>query len=269
MNFLKTLGLAAVGAMGVAAAPAQAVPVMQVDVELQLLIDVSGSVDSTEYAQQVGGYVSAFQSATIQNAIFNQPIGSIATQVIFWSGSSQQAILQSDASTGAANYWFLINDVTSANAFATALDDAIRPFSGQTAPGSALAFGAPLFANDFEGTSLVIDVSGDGAENDGVDTAAASAAAIGAGVDRINGIAIGSDGADALFTFYNTAIRNGTDSFALASADFSTFQTAIAQKLEAEITGGNPTSPVPLPASALLLLGAAGGLGALRLRRKA
>ncbi len=266
MNY-KAIGFAAGAAMTVAAAPAFA---LGVDVELQLLIDVSGSVDSTEYAQQVGGYVSAFQSAAIQNAIFNQPIGSIATQVIFWSSFNQQAVLQSDATTSTGNFWFLVNDVTSANAFATALNDAIRPFDNQTAPGNAIAFGAPLFDdNGYEGTSLVIDVSGDGEQNDGIDTAGASNAAISGGVTRINGIAIGSDGSDSLFDFYNTAIRNGTNSFALASADFTTFQTAIAQKLEAEITGGNPTSPVPLPASALLLMAGAGGFGALRLRRKA
>lgn len=262
LPYATTAGVAA-ALLGMAAAPAKAIPV---DVELQLLIDTSGSVSSSEFDQQVGGYVSAFQSTAIHDAIAGGDIGSIAVQTIFWSSADQQAILQADGTTGSDNDWFELTDPSSSNSFAGLLDGVSQPFGGGTAPGSAITFGYPLFEdNGFEGTSLVMDVSGDGEENQGVDTDDASDAAIAAGIDRINGIPIGAEEGDALYTFYNTAVRDGPDSFVIAAADFTAFESAIATKLRTEITG-EPANPIPLPASAFLLLAGAGGLGALRLR---
>ena len=48
------------------AGPAAAVPVA---VELALLVDVSGSVDNSEYNLQKTGYVNAFKDAIIQSNI--------------------------------------------------------------------------------------------------------------------------------------------------------------------------------------------------------
>lgn len=262
---LKTSFLGAAAALALTAPSAYAIPV-DVDVELQLLIDTSGSIDSTEYDQQIDGYVSAFQNATIKNAITSQPIGAIAVQAIFWSGGSEQSILQSGGGTGASNDWFLIDSGTDSDNFASLLDGAARPFNGQTAPGSAINFGVPLFTNNYEGTNLVMDVSGDGVQNEGADTATASANAIIAGISRINGVAIGATIGDSLYDFYNNSVRAGTNSFVLTSSDFTTFGSAIERKLVAEITDDTPA--IPLPASALLLASAAGGFGFLRLRKR-
>jgi hypothetical protein len=162
--------------------------------------------------------------------------------------------------------WTLINDATSANAFATAVAGITRITNNLTAPGSAINFTLPLFGNETGGTDngftsqrQVIDVSGDGAQNDGVNTAAARDAALAAGVDAINGLAIGDAG---LLAWYQANIVGGAGSFAIQAANFSDFSAAIQNKLVREITG-----EVPAPAT-LVLFGAA-LLGLAGLRRKA
>ena len=243
---------------------AAAVPV---DLELQLLVDVSGSVNDTEFDLQRQGYVDAFNSTAVQNAILDTTggrIGSIAAQFIYWSGSSEQSI---------GVDWTLIDSTTTAAQFATDIGNAARPFSGFTAPGSVLDFGAPLFTdNGFEGDTLIIDVSGDGAQNEGSDTATARDNALaGTGgndaIDRINGLPI--LGEPGLQDFYADNIVGGIDAFLVAAASFQDFETALEQKLVGEITGEPPNTEIPLPASMVMLLSALGGLGFLGRRRNA
>ena len=83
MRFKKlvatALGAAAMMVAGHAKADA-------VGLELMLLVDVSGSVNATEYNLQKQGYVDAFNNATVQNAITNSQGGGIAVTYIEWSG---------------------------------------------------------------------------------------------------------------------------------------------------------------------------------------
>jgi len=228
-RFVTRLALpfAAVAMLIASAQPARAIPVA---IELSLLIDVSGSVDNNEFLLQRSGYVQAFQSATIQNLIANTP-GGIAVNFIVWSGAAEQS-----QQVG----WTHITDATSANAFATAVNTATRSgFAGLTAPGSALNFAVPLFNNNFEGDRQVIDVSGDGEENDGVNTATARNNALTAGVDQINGLAIGGA---ALAAWYAANIQGGAGSFTIQANDFNDFAAAIEQKLFREL-GGVPVPP--------------------------
>lgn len=249
---------ALIGAMSVASLGAANAATV-VDVELQLLVDVSGSVDSNEFALQRDGYVNAFKTDAIQNAILgtsNGRVGKIAAELIYWSSASQQAV---------AVGWTLLDSVTSINGFADAIAAAARPFSGGTNVDSAINFGYPRFdANDYDSTTQVIDVSGDGTSNATL-TAAARDAALAAGIDRINGLPIG--GSATVENFYANSVIGGTGSFLVAAATFGDFSNAVQQKLELEITGGNP-APVPLPGAVWLLGGAVAGLGAVRRRAR-
>jgi Protein of unknown function (DUF1194) len=156
-----------------------------------VLVDVSGSVDANEYNLQKTGYVNAFNSAAVQNAILGSEDGAIAVTYIEWSGPTQQAIQVG---------WTLINSVASAQAFATALNGVSRAFAGNTPIQDAIGksytgFGTEVGAagNGFESPRQVIDVSGDGADNASTTFCAAGCgrnAALAAGVDTINGIAI-------------------------------------------------------------------------------
>lgn len=209
---------------------------INVDTELQLLLDVSGSVDSSEYQLQLDGYANAFASNDLQQAILSGPIGSIAVQLIMWSGSSQQEVMID---------WSLIDSIESASSLSSSIMALARPFAGYTAIGSAISFGYPTFQNNgFDGTQNVIDVSGDGTNNSGVSPSEARALALSNGINTINGIVITNS--QAVQDQYMNDVVGGDDAFMLATSDFQTFEQAINQKLIGEITGTTPDGAVSI-----------------------
>ncbi|EPR38657.1 PEP motif putative anchor domain protein [Desulfovibrio sp. X2] len=230
------------------AGTARALPV---GLELALLVDVSGSVDSSEYALQKNGYINVFNNI----ASFGS-FDPFAVTYIEWAGSSEQAQLVQ---------WTLITDLVSAQAFASSLAATSRAFSGLTAPGSAINYTLPLFdGNGFEGSRLVIDVSGDGSQNSGTSTSAARDAAVAAGF-TINGLPIlGSE--SGLDTWYQNNVIGGPGSFITVADSFADFQDAVFQKLEREVV----VDPVATPEPASMLLVCVGllGMGSRRLRRR-
>lgn len=258
MQKIKRLAaaLASAGAL-LFAGQASAVPV---GLELMLLVDVSGSVDNSEYNLQKQGYVQAFQNAAVQNAILGSQGGAIAVTYIEWSGSGEVS-----SRVG----WTLIDSIASANAFAAAIDASTRAFNGSTgiqdAIGNAyLGFGTEVgqAANGFESLRQVIDVSGDGEDNDSIlQGAGGRNAALAGGVDTINGIYIG--GGTALGDYYEDFVKGGSNSFTISASTFAEFGTAVERKLVREI--GNT---VPEPASIALAGAALLGMGAARRRSK-
>jgi len=225
-----------------------------VAVELALLVDVSGSVSSSEYNLQKGGYVDAFRDAGLQSAIASLS-GGIAVSYIEWSSSNQQSALVG---------WTQITDATSANSFADAIEASARAFANSTAPGSAINFAVPLFNNNYEGLRNIIDVSGDGAQNDGSSTSAARDNALANGIDAINGLPILGSEAN-LDTWYQNNIVGGTGSFLLAANSFEDFGRAVLDKIGREI---NP-NPVPTPGVFSLMGIALLGMYSMRNRKKA
>lgn len=232
---------------------------VSVGLELLLLVDVSGSVNGTEYTLQKTGYVNAFNSAAVQNAIFGSQGNAIAVSYAEWSGSAQLSQLIG---------WTKISTIGEATAFATAISNTSRAFSGNTAIQSAMDNSKGWFgtetggtANGFESLRQVMDVSGDGARNDGLTGTLGRDAALAAGVDTINGIFIAGEAG--LGDYYNNNVKGGAGGFVEAANSFDDFSDAIQRKLVREIS-----NQVPEPISAALVGIGLFGLGLSRRRQK-
>ncbi len=220
-----------------------------VDLNLVLLVDVSGSVDATEYDLQKTGYVLAFQSAAVQAAIASHP-GGIGVTYAEWSG-----VGEFNQVVG----WTTLTDATTADAFATAISNVSRSYNGNTALQDALTSGANLFATapmlDANGRE-VIDISGDGARNAGsTGTTGRDYALNTIGVNTINGLVIlGEVGVQ---QYYQDSVIGGASPQLYVATSFTDFATAAETKIGTEITGN-----VPEPASLLVwsLLGGAAAI---------
>ena len=245
----RNVGLAAVGMLALLAGTASA---QHVNLELSLVVDVSGSIDTNEFNLQRIGYANTFADPNFYNSVIGAG-NSIAVNFIEWSGSGQQQ---------QAVGWTIIASPADANAFAAAIMAAPRAYSGSTAVGQAINFASQsILTNSITSDKQVIDVSGDGIDNvnGNAFTAGARSAALAAGIDQINGLAITTDD-PALASWYNSFVRGGAGSFVMVANSFQAFGEAVAQKIQIEIS-----QAIPLPSVA----GMAGlGLAGIALRRR-
>ncbi len=177
----------AIGWFGAAVLAAMAAPAaaeLPVDLELVLAVDVSGSMDRDEQALQRRGYVEAFLHPEVAAAVRSGPYGRIAVTYVEWAGASAQVVTLP---------WTLVEDQTTAEDFAAGLAEAPPARFRGTSISGALAFAAPMFAdNGYEGLRRVIDVSGDGPNNIGPPVAPVRDAVVAAGI-VINGLPVQLD----------------------------------------------------------------------------
>lgn len=193
---------------------------------LILLIDVSGSIDNTEYDLQREGIAGAFRDPAVVKAIWNQPYGRMVVAVVEWSDTASVVLP-----------WTLIEDEESSRRFASLVDRIERTSRGSTALGSAIAFAVDLFDTcGCEAARRVIDVSGDGVNNSGALTAAAGRdIAVERGI-VVNGLPITGDGSDVgLYEHYDSEVKGGQGAFIVEASGFEDFARAMRQKLVLEI----------------------------------
>ena len=225
----------------VAAEPARA---DDVDVALVLVTDVSRSIDDTEFKLEKDGYTGAFTNPKVLEAIHGGPFGKVAVAYVEFASSFEvRTVLD----------WTVIQDKTSAQAFADRLAVAPRSFWGRTAISAGVDQAMQLLAeNGMNATRHVIDVCGDGTNNAGREVADARDDAVKAGI-TINGLAIVNDHPvswtfahvqppGGLANYYRENVTGGPGSFVLEVHDFATFGEAMTRKLVNEIATG-PSKP--------------------------
>lgn len=199
----------------------------EVVMELILAIDASGSVDEFEFATQVEGVAAAFRDSDFLETLAAIGDRGIAVTVLIWSDAERQHV---------AVPWTHVTDAETAEVLAGKLQGTRRRFAGNTALGSMLAVAIPMFDdNGFDGARRVIDVSGDGATNDGPPAIGYRDTAMDRGI-TINGLAIGASQPE-VFEYYRTQVIGGPGSFLVEARAFFEFPAAIKRKLIRELRG--------------------------------
>jgi hypothetical protein len=201
-----------------------------VDLLLVLAVDASGSVDARRFELQRRGYAEAFANPRILQAIRSGALRAIAVTMFQWTGPGLQARILD---------WTVIADEASADGVASAIATTPRKlFGGGTSISGAIDYALRLFPESpFAGARRVIDVSGDGANNNGRPAGVARDAAVAAGV-VINGLPILALEPD-LDLYYRNNDIGGAGAFVVAVDSFERFGDAILNKLITEIAGAN------------------------------
>jgi hypothetical protein len=220
-----------------------------VDVEVVLAVDVSYSMDPEEQALQREGYIAAITSREFLQALKQGMNGRIAMTYFEWAGSHHQQIIVP---------WRLIDGPESADGFAADIGRARYTRASRTSISSALLFAAPLFeGSGYRGVRRVIDVSGDGVNNNGPLVTVTRDEVVAKGI-TINGLPIllkrpNSSTLDIehLDVYYEDCVIGGPGAFVIPITERSQFKEAIRTKLILEIAGRIPEHRVvPVAAAA-------------------
>jgi len=216
-----------------------------VDIEIVLAVDGSGSISTEEFKLQLAGYAAAFRDPAIQSAITSGPIGRVAVSMLIWSDAAFQKFTTD---------WHILSNVKDTDEFAGILynfyQHSGRKFGiggGGTGIGSGVAFAMKMMNdNGISASRQVIDVSGDGIETDpfwkeAVMMPAAREVAKRRGV-MINGLAILTD-FKRLDQYYRNSVITGPGSFVIKADTFDDFGEAIRRKLWLEFSNQIASAP--------------------------
>jgi Protein of unknown function (DUF1194) len=209
-----------------------------VDVELVLAVDVSYSMDMDELALQREGYAQAIVSKEFLQALKTLPNGKISVTYFEWAASNDQKIIIP---------WRVIDGPETADAVANEIAKTPIRRASRTSISGAINFAMPLFdENPYHGLRRVIDISGDGPNNNGAPVTGARDAALEKGI-IINGLPImvkepsySTMDIENLDIYYEDCVIGGPGSFVVAIKDRDKFKEAIRSKLLLEVAGRTP-----------------------------
>ena len=212
---------------------APALAIEHVDLKLVLATDVSGSISNDELWLERRGTAAAFLYPDVIRAIEGGALGRIAVAMIdFSSPGFGKTVID----------WRIIRDRASASAFAQAILKVPRTPGNRTSISNALELGAELIGsseNEIVATRSVIDVAGDGPNNDGKSLAAIRERVMARGI-AVNGLAIMDENANGYFPgldkYYQGCVAGGRGAFVIAVHSFMDFGAAMRRKLIREIS---------------------------------
>ena len=219
-----------------------------VDLELVLAVDISNSMDLEEAAMVRQGFVRAFRHRDVIDAIQRGRLGRIAVTYVEW-GHHQYQRTRVD--------WAEIGDVSSAADFAEAVERSSVILVEWTSISGAIAFGAQSFeGNGFRSERRIIDISGDGPNNNGTYVNFVRDRAVADGI-VINGLPIINDRPQIygyppfpdLDLYYEDCVIGGPGAFMVVADGFKDFTRAVLGKLVTEIADRSSPLHLLLPAA--------------------
>jgi hypothetical protein len=220
-----------------------------VDAEVVLAVDVSYSMDPEEQALQREGYMAAIKSREFLQALKQGMHGRIAMTYFEWAGMHHQQIIVP---------WRVVDGPESADGFAADIGRARYTRASRTSISGALLFAAPLFdGSGYRGVRRVIDVSGDGVNNNGPLVTVTRDEVLAKGI-TINGLPIllkrpnaSTLDIEQLDIYYEDCVIGGPGAFVIPIRERDQFKEAIRTKLVLEIAGRTPERRiVPVSAAA-------------------
>jgi hypothetical protein len=221
---------------------AQAAPAPNVDIQLVLAVDISRSMDMDELTLQRQGYAQAITSPEFLQALKAGPNGKISVTFFEWAASYDQRVVIP---------WRIIDGPDTANAVANEILNSPIRRASRTSISGAINFAMPLFDQDANhGLRRVIDISGDGPNNNGDLVVPTRDAAVAKGV-TINGLPIMTRepspySADIpnLDFYYEDCVIGGPGSFVVPIKGIEKFKEAIRTKMVLEVAGLQPEARV-------------------------
>ena len=193
---------------------------------LALAVDVSRSIDSQDYVIQTDGLAGALADKDVRAAIFG-PEGRVALAIYYWSGRGYQDLVQP---------WVILDSPEALDAAIREVRRTPRPEAPlATALGDALSYGLDLMAAAPDCERRVIDVAGDGQNNEGISVARTYEREDFTGI-TVNGLAVGEHEAD-IVDYYQGELIRGPGAFVEVAPSQTDYPDAIRRKLLRELEG--------------------------------
>jgi hypothetical protein len=219
----------------------------EVDLALVLAVDVSLSMEPDEQELQREGFIEAFRSPEVHEAIGRGMLGRIAVTYVEWAGAGYQQVVVP---------WTVIEHPVDGQAFAARLAQMPIQRYGYTSVSGAIDFSlSQLRESGVTSVRQVIDISGDGANNQGRIVTAARDEAVAQGI-TINGLPImlkrpsGAWDIDNLDLYFKDCVIGGPGAFMNPVREKAQFAQAIRAKVIREIADGPHPQPLVQPAQA-------------------
>ncbi len=228
------------GLVLVSLAPGAARAEVEVDLALVIAVDISYSMDPEELTLQRQGFAEAFRSPVVHEAIRSGMLGRIAVVYMEWAGLWDQQVMVP---------WTVIEDAQGALGFADKVAAVPVRRAQRTSISGAIDMSMRLLAQSgVDATRRVIDVSGDGANNQGRPVTVARDEALAQGV-VINGLPLmlkrpGYLDIPNLDVYYKDCVIGGPGHFMEPVRSREQFQQAIRTKIIREIA--DLAAPEPL-----------------------
>lgn len=220
-----------------------------VDVALVLAVDVSRSMSPRELTIQRDGYAAAINHPDVVRAIGQGAYGRIAVTMFEWAG---------DNAIRPVFDWTLVETAADADKLSATVRNSSPMGQRRTSISGAILHALKrLDDSPFDGFRQVIDISGDGPNNQGQPVIKAREVALARRI-VINGLPLmTSDGFGGGFNipdldaYYGDCVIGGPGSFLVPVTSWDQFPEAIRRKLILEIGGLPPVEQRVVPAQAM------------------